>query len=155
MTTLVFTDTLIPAQDKAFKKEAIESATKNIPPRWALRQWLDAYMLPPKTPVAPPQRYYERRRAELIARKERADALMDLRDRALKNRARRWPRIYEEHEKHDKENRQQTKRCRLEMEHARHAAAAESARKQRRADADARVAYLMELRNRSRQGVRK
>lgn len=107
--------------------------------------WIDSYALPP--PLKPPghQTYYERRRAELAAKKARVETLMAMRVRALNSACHRWPQPRCLSKDHEKENRTR----RMEEEAAREVAKAEKAArevKEQRAAAAARVATLMEMR---------
>ncbi|KAJ7079376.1 hypothetical protein C8R43DRAFT_965865 [Mycena crocata] len=154
----LFTDSLTPEQDRELKREAINNAKENVAPRRTLQQWLDAYMLPPPfAPPAPPTRYYDRLRAQLIAKKARAEALMQTRARALEKRATRWPRLYERHEKEDRANRERARVHRIELARQREAAAVARVEMQLRADADARVAcgfvYFWPLLDRAKPGL--
>jgi hypothetical protein len=110
-----------------------------------LRAWIDSCVLPP--PPKPPghKTYYERRRAELVAKKARVNNLMDMRARALKSAQRRWPQPRCLSKDHEKENRARQK----EEEAAREAVKAEKVvreAKEERAAAAARVATLMQMR---------
>ncbi|KAJ6483058.1 hypothetical protein DFH09DRAFT_1340524 [Mycena vulgaris] len=81
------------AQDKAFKREAMRTpdASRN----QEVSRWIDSYVPPEKIQQAkaepPKQRYYERRRAELVEQKARVKALLEHRARALKATAHYWP----------------------------------------------------------------
>ncbi|KAJ7459010.1 hypothetical protein FB451DRAFT_1406176 [Mycena latifolia] len=120
---------LTAAEDKALKKEAIRGNGQPVTRK--LNLWLSSYLPgPPSGPHRPS--YYERRRAELVARKKRVEALMEL-------RARRWPRMRQAREEDD---RVQAKR----VEEARRAARIAIEAKEAWAAADARVATLMALR---------
>ncbi|KAJ7469201.1 hypothetical protein FB451DRAFT_1400757 [Mycena latifolia] len=127
---------LTAVEDKALKREAIRS--KGEPVTRKLDLWLSSYL--PGPPSGPRRaNYYEQRRAELLARKKRVEALMELRARALRESARRWPKMRQAREE---DNRVQAKR----VEEARRAARIAIEAKEARAAADARVASLMALR---------
>ncbi|KAJ7495439.1 hypothetical protein FB451DRAFT_1387467 [Mycena latifolia] len=151
-----FAARLTPAQDKAFKiggtslqnyddlltimrAEAIRH--KGQPVTRQLDLWLSSYLPGPPT-GSRRQGYYERRRAELVAKKARVQALMDLRARALREGSRRWPRLREAREKDIQQRALKSK----QLEDARKAARAVIEAKEARAAADARVAVLMALR---------
>lgn len=104
-----------------------------------LQQWLDRYLPLPRKPGPRGPTFYERKRAELVAKKARADALMNLRATVLKKSARLWPRLREARQA-DKENGDRMARVKEREAKAKVEAARE------RAAADARVAHLMALR---------
>ncbi|KAJ7916077.1 hypothetical protein B0H13DRAFT_1871525 [Mycena leptocephala] len=127
------TAALTDAQDKAFKEEAMRLDGRAPGP--TLQAWIDGYVwaLPAKPPGH--QTYYERRRAELAAKKARVEVLMDIR---------RWPRPRCLSKDHERENQKR----RMEEEAAREAAKADKAAheaKEERAVA-AHVAALMQMR---------
>ncbi|KAJ6499773.1 hypothetical protein DFH09DRAFT_1102938 [Mycena vulgaris] len=138
------------AQDKAFKREAMRAP--DAPRTKELQSWINDYVLPSKsttlpattlpTPRRDAPRVYDRLHAQLVQRKARVTALVQLRERALKASSRRWPRYRDiatrEQKAHAAKEAQRRDRIRL-------AAEAETAREMRRA-ADARVATLMALR---------
>ncbi|KAJ6487348.1 hypothetical protein DFH09DRAFT_1105921 [Mycena vulgaris] len=107
-----------------------------------LQRWINSYISPQESTTTPKISYYERKRAELVERKSRVTALMQLRARALKASAKSWPRYRDiatrEHNAHAAKEAQRRERIRLVAE-------AETAREMRSA-ADARVATLMALR---------
>ncbi|KAJ6547989.1 hypothetical protein DFH09DRAFT_1087452 [Mycena vulgaris] len=128
------------AEDKAFKREAmctpLASRSKE------LSRWLNCYVSPETKAEPPKQRFYERKRAELVEKKARVAALLEHRARALKATAHHWPRYRDmatrEHNARVSKEVQRRERIRL-------AAEAEEVREARRA-ADARVAHLIALR---------
>ncbi|KAJ6518387.1 hypothetical protein DFH09DRAFT_1098572 [Mycena vulgaris] len=80
------------AEDKAFKREAMR--TPNTSRSKELSRWLNGYV-PPETKAEPPkQRFYDRKRAELVE-KARVTALLEHRARAIKATAHHWPRYRE------------------------------------------------------------
>ncbi|KAJ7440566.1 hypothetical protein FB451DRAFT_1443155 [Mycena latifolia] len=101
----------------------------------------------PKPRVGPS--YFERKRAELVARKARHDALMALRVGSEKY-GRRWPRFRQIAE--DKENAHRAVEFKRKQDLAAREQAAKAAlvRKEERAAADARVAVLMRQRTSGR-----
>ncbi|KAJ7450111.1 hypothetical protein FB451DRAFT_1410457 [Mycena latifolia] len=124
------------AEEQALRLEAIRS--KGQPVTRKLDLWLSSYL--PGPPLGPLRaNYYEHRRAELLARKKRVEALMELRARALRESSRRWPRLRQAREQ---DMQVQAKR----IEEVRRAARAAIEAKAARAAADARVATLMALR---------
>ncbi|KAJ6517576.1 hypothetical protein DFH09DRAFT_1332375 [Mycena vulgaris] len=132
------------AQDKAFKREAMRTPDASRNPE--VSRWLDSYVPPKKILQAkaepPKQRYYDRRRAELVEQKARVKALLEHRARALKATAHHWPRY------RDMATRNENARITKEVqrrERMRLAAEAEEVREARRA-ADSRVAHLLALR---------
>ncbi|KAJ7478026.1 hypothetical protein B0H11DRAFT_2234355 [Mycena galericulata] len=132
---------------KGFKKEAMRAADGNQPLSPIVQSWLNENRAPPQAPTPTPPHpsqpsFYERKRAQLVLRKARVDALIHLRACALKSR--HWPRLREAREA-DKENEVRLMRVKAREERAK----AEAARE--RAAADARVAHLMALRSASRQ----
>jgi hypothetical protein len=150
---------LTDAQDKAFKlgefhlKQQIALShcfaeamyLDGRAPGPTLQAWIESYVVPP--PPKPPgyQTYYERRRAELAAKKARVDALMVMRARALESAHRRWPQPRCLSKDHEKENRTRQ----MEEKAAREAAKAKKAAREaeaERAAAAARVATLMQMR---------
>lgn len=120
--------------------EAIRTRSVGKPLKPRVQSWLCNYH--PLPPVRD-QRYHDRKRAELVARvlarKRRVNELMDLRIRALKASARKWPRP----PCHEKENQRE------EKTHTAGKATTE------RAAADARVAMLLRLRAASENSRRK
>lgn len=113
----------------------------------ALKTWLQHYRAPPRG-----QDFHERKRAELVARvvarKARVNDLIDLRVRALKASAQKWPppRCHP----HNKENVYRAEEKTREEEKRRAASKAKA-----RAAADVRVAVLMRLRAAGGNGQRK
>ncbi|KAJ6532229.1 hypothetical protein DFH09DRAFT_1092896 [Mycena vulgaris] len=134
-------------QDKAFKREAMRAPDASRTNE--LQRWFNRYV-PPQDPSSvshtkterPKTSFYERKRAELVERKARVTALLQLRERGLKASARRWPRY------RDIATSEQNARAAKEMERRermQRAAEAGAAQEARRA-ADARVAALTALR---------
>ncbi|KAJ7449014.1 hypothetical protein FB451DRAFT_1567147 [Mycena latifolia] len=138
----------IPAPfDKACKLEVMHRLP-TAPLDDVLQRWLDRYVPPkPKARVGPS--YFERKRAELVARKARVDALMALRAGSEKY-GRRWPRFRQIAE--DKENARRAVESKRKQDLAAREQAAKAAlvRKEERAAADARVAVLMRQRTSGR-----
>ncbi|KAJ6498286.1 hypothetical protein DFH09DRAFT_1336739 [Mycena vulgaris] len=144
------TQVLTDAQDKAFKQEAMRAP--NVSRTNELQRWFNQYV-PPVARQNPSgifhtktdrlkTSFYERKRAELVERKARVTALLQLRERALKASSGRWPRY------RDSVAAQQNARAAKELERRermRRAAEVGAAQEERRA-ADARVAVLMGLR---------
>ncbi|KAJ6491535.1 hypothetical protein DFH09DRAFT_1338504 [Mycena vulgaris] len=94
------TQVLTDAQDKAFKQEAMRAP--NVSRTNELQRWFNQYV-PPVARQNPSgifhtktdrlkTSFYERKRAELVERKARVTALLQLRERALKASSGRWPR---------------------------------------------------------------
>jgi hypothetical protein len=110
-----------------------------------LQAWIDSYVLPP--PPKPPghQTYYERRRAELAAKKARVTALMDMRARALKSARRRWPQPRCLSKDHEKESLTRQMEEKAALEAAKAEKRVREAKEERAATA-ARVATLMQMR---------
>ncbi|KAJ6570825.1 hypothetical protein DFH09DRAFT_1079809 [Mycena vulgaris] len=133
------------AQDKAFKYEALHHDASQ-PVRAPLQRWIKKYR-PPMQPItlpqptAPPrQSFYELKRAELVARKARVDALMALRARGEKEAHLRWPPFRQSREEQQKRQRAADGKHRADEEARLEAARAAFERKEERAAADARVA---------------
>ncbi|KAJ7772704.1 hypothetical protein DFH07DRAFT_953163 [Mycena maculata] len=122
-------------ESKVFKREALR--TVDAPRDDVLKGWLSQYLPSEKNQRPPPKITFAERKLRLVAKKARVDALMSLRARALKESARRWPKLREAREA-DKEN------------EGRAAAARQRAAiaKAEREAAAARVAHLMRLRKR-------
>ncbi|KAJ7434247.1 hypothetical protein B0H11DRAFT_1938749 [Mycena galericulata] len=133
---------------KALKKATEALRTIDIPRAPALQRWLDGHL------TAGPRQlsFYERKRAVLEAKKARIEVLMNLRALALKNGARRWPRLREARQA-DKENQMRVAKAKQREADAKQRKAAEAADSAReRAAADARVAHLMGLRAKAERG---
>ncbi|KAJ6586360.1 hypothetical protein DFH09DRAFT_1308391 [Mycena vulgaris] len=81
------------AQDKAFKYEALHHDTSQAP------------ITLPQLTAPPRQSFYKLKRAELVARKARVDALMALRARGEKEAHLRWPRFRQSREEQQKRQR--------------------------------------------------
>ncbi|KAJ6538208.1 hypothetical protein DFH09DRAFT_1324074 [Mycena vulgaris] len=144
-----FAASLTPAQDRALKLEAIRHKGK--PVTQQLDRWMTSYI--PGPPAGPPREsYYERKRAELVAKKKRVDALMELRARVLRDPgARRGPRLRQARERIQQQHAAELKQ-QAEVRKAEHAAIEARAE---RAAAEARVAFLMALRVGTGKGGRK
>ncbi|KAJ7218888.1 hypothetical protein B0H12DRAFT_1305430 [Mycena haematopus] len=142
-----------PAEDKAFKREALRCVQEQATFSNEVDAWVDHYRATPHNKAnswvdldLPAERkayLHQHKRAQIVARvvarKARVDHVLDLRKRAIQASAKKWPRP--PCHPHHQENVD-----RLEKEHQQAAAhqAAEHARE--RAAADARVKNLMRLR---------
>ncbi|KAJ6539876.1 hypothetical protein DFH09DRAFT_1090187 [Mycena vulgaris] len=141
------TQVMSTAQDKAFKREAMRAPDAPRPKE--LQRWISNYVplhkpttQPAPKPDPPKISYFERKRAELVERKARVTALLQLRERALKASARCWPRYRDiaTHNQNTRAAKEAQRKDRIRL-----AAEAETAQEMRRA-ADARIATLMVLR---------
>ncbi|KAJ6575722.1 hypothetical protein DFH09DRAFT_1311775 [Mycena vulgaris] len=128
------------AHSKTLKKEAILTNDKT--PRQGLQIWLDRQRFPLSAPGPRRESFYERKRAELVAKKAHIDALMELRARGLQTARHCWPRPRCLKVSSAKENMgigSRGKARETAAREAREAAVAEAAR-------EAWVAHLMHLR---------
>jgi hypothetical protein len=108
--------------------------TAGKPPTRALEIWLDRQRFPLRS-GPPKQSYYERRRAELVAKKARVTAIMEIRMRGFDKERRRWLK-YHGFIAPGKENKKLSLATRVEAREVR----VDTAR-------EARVAELLRLRN--------
>ncbi|KAJ7104998.1 hypothetical protein C8R44DRAFT_746237 [Mycena epipterygia] len=132
---------LVDAQDKALKREVLRSTGRPLTRK--LERWIDGY-LPPRRPSGQHRSsYFERRCAELDAKKARTTAFLALRAKALESRRKKWPRIWDSREK---ENQQLVNKARILADAYLAMKKEREARREREA-ADARVAVLMRHRN--------
>ncbi|KAJ7478929.1 hypothetical protein FB451DRAFT_1172061 [Mycena latifolia] len=135
---------LTAAQDKAFKREVMRHLDhSDVPIDGPLTNWLDRYMPTKRAPHPTP--YFERLRANLVARKARVDALMALHARGDKH-GRRWPRLRQIAEEEQKARHAAASKRKADVQARQEAAMAALVRKEERAAASARVALLMRQR---------
>ncbi|KAJ7182439.1 hypothetical protein C8R43DRAFT_940594 [Mycena crocata] len=127
-------------QTKLLKAEALNLGESPAPPE--LEGWLKECRWPAIPPAPHGPGFYERKRAQLIVKKQRVDTLMEIRAKAVARRARRWPRLYQCAEMEEEERRAAHKLRQIEKENVRAGAVYQAEREA----ADARVAYAMELR---------
>ncbi|KAJ6451808.1 hypothetical protein C8R45DRAFT_1089411 [Mycena sanguinolenta] len=132
-----------PTEDKALKSEALRCVEKSTHIPTKLATWLEFY--DPKRAGRSPTDHQHKREAlvaRVAAKKARGDKLTELRTRALQAAARKWPRPRCHPQHPDNQARLASQRQKEERRRKAERAA-------ERAAADARVAYLMELRARA------